>query len=227
VYLGSVHPGPVTDDEITVVVADDHAMFRRGLRELLEEHGLNVLGEASTGKAALDLAGAFAPDVVVMDLHMPIMSGVEATRRIAEVAPTTRVLVLTVSASEDDVVEAILAGATGYLLKDAKVPEILAGIHSALVGDTMISPAIATQIVERLKDHEARREALPAIAAELSERELEVMRLLAEGMDNVEIGEALYISPRTVKNHISNILHKLRIENRIQAAVYAVRHGIA
>ena len=226
-YLGSVHPGPVTDDEITVVVADDHAMFRRGLRELLEEHGLNVLGEASTGKAALDLAGAFAPDVVVMDLHMPIMSGVEATRRIAEVAPTTRVLVLTVSASEDDVVEAILAGATGYLLKDAKVPEILAGIHSALVGDTMISPAIATQIVERLKDHEARREALPAIAAELSERELEVMRLLAEGMDNVEIGEALYISPRTVKNHISNILHKLRIENRIQAAVYAVRHGIA
>jgi two-component system NarL family response regulator len=221
-----VRPGPVTDDEITVVVADDHAMFRRGLRELLQEQGLTVLGEASTGKGAYELAGALAPDIVVMDLHMPIMSGVEATRRIAEVAPSTRVLVLTVSASEDDVVDAILAGANGYLLKDAKVADILAGIRAALVGDTMISPAIATQLVERLKGHEARREAEPEVAAELSERELDVLRLLAEGKDNVEIGAELFISPRTVKNHISNILHKLRIENRIQAAVYAVKRGI-
>ena len=221
-----MRPGPVTDDEITVVVADDHAMFRRGLRELLQEQGLTVLGEASTGKGAYELAGALAPDIVVMDLHMPIMSGVEATRRIAEVAPSTRVLVLTVSASEDDVVDAILAGANGYLLKDAKVADILAGIRAALVGDTMISPAIATQLVERLKGHEARREAEPEVAAELSERELDVLRLLAEGKDNVEIGAELFISPRTVKNHISNILHKLRIENRIQAAVYAVKRGI-
>jgi DNA-binding NarL/FixJ family response regulator len=215
------------DRPITVVVADDHGLFRRGLRELLEERGVVVLAEAGTGRAAVSLVAALAPDVVVMDLHMPIMSGVEATRRIMATAPATRVLILTVSASEDDVVDAILAGAAGYLLKDASAAQIVAGIRAAIAGDAMISPAVATRMLARLRGHEQRRRQAEVARTGLTDRELEVLGLVAEGCDNVEIGARLFISATTVKHHVSSVLHKLGIENRVQAAVYAARHGLA
>ncbi len=188
---------------------------------------MTVLGEAGSGKAAIGLATALAPDVVVMDIHMPIMSGIEATRHITAALPRTRVLVLTVSASEEDVVEAILAGAAGYLLKDASGSEIVAGVRAAIAGDTMVSPAVAARILERLRGHETRRRRADAAAISLTDREREVLRLIAQGRDNVDIGQELFISATTVKHHVSSILHKLGIENRVQAAVYAARHGIA
>jgi DNA-binding NarL/FixJ family response regulator len=208
---------------IRVVIVDDHDVFRGGLRMLLAEHDLEVVGEADTGEQAISVVTDLAPDVVVMDLSLPGMSGIEAIRELSSVAPQTRVLVLTISGDESDVTEAILAGACGYLLKDAAIDEIITGIHAASAGESLISQKIAGRLLDRLRSRSADPYGeLP----ELSEREVEVLRRVAEGMDNVEIGQALFISPNTVKNHISNILAKLQIENRIQAAVYAVRRGI-
>jgi DNA-binding NarL/FixJ family response regulator len=205
------------------VIVDDHDVFRRGLARLLGEHDIDVVGQAADGWEALKAVGRLAPDVVVMDLSLPRMSGIEAIAQMSVDAPATRVLVLTISADEADVTKAILAGASGYLLKDASIEEIVAGVRAAAAGESLISSKVATTLLERV------RSATSATAehqAELSEREIEVMRLVAEGMDNAAIAEVLYISPQTVKNHISNILAKLQMENRIQAAVYAVRQGI-
>lgn len=211
-----------------VILVDDHAMFRRGLRGLLEGEGITVLGEAGTGRAGVGLAIALAPDVAVMDLHMPVMSGIEATRRIAKVAPGTRVVVLSVCREDDDVLHAMLAGAAGYVLKDAPADDIVAAIRSAAAGELMMSPAIAVGIVARLKeDEEQRRHDSPAGAVDLTPREGAVLTLLADGLDNTEIAGRLYISPRTVHHHVSSVLHKLHVHNRVQAAVYAVREGLA
>ncbi len=201
-------------------------MFRTALRQLLEENGpLRVVGEAATGEGAVTQVREHAPDVVVMDLAMPGLGGVEATRLIIDEAPHTSVVVLTVSEEASDVVDAIVAGACGYLVKDSSIQELIRGITSAAVGESLISPPIAAKVLQRMRavtlDQGAEK-----IRAELSERELEVLRLIANGKDNSQIAEALHISPKTVKNHISNILMKLQIENRIQAAVYAVRSGI-
>jgi NarL family two-component system response regulator LiaR len=212
-------------EEIRVVLVDDHDLFRRGLRELLEEQGLRVVGEAADGEEAVRLAAHAAPDVVVMDLSLPRASGVEATHRLAAASPASNVLVLTISADEASVIEAIEAGACGYLLKDASAVEIAAGVRAAAAGESLLSPRIAGRLLDRVRG--PRAEGQPGQRAELSERELEVLRLLAEGSDNDEIAEALVISPRTVKNHVSSILAKLHLENRIQAAVYAVRRGLA
>jgi DNA-binding NarL/FixJ family response regulator len=205
-----------------VVVVDDHDVFRRGLAKLLGEHGLDVVGQAADGWEALKAVGRLAPDVVVMDLSLPRMSGIEAIERLALDAPSARVLVLTISADEVDVTQAILAGACGYLLKDASIDEIVAGVKAAAAGDSLISSKVASTLLDQV------RSTAPATAqrVELSDREVEVMRLVAEGMENAAIAEALFISPQTVKNHISNILAKLQMENRIQAAVYAVRQGL-
>jgi two-component system NarL family response regulator len=148
---------------------------------------------------------------------------VEATREIVRLAPLTRVVVLTISDSDGDVIDAILAGALGYLLKDSSIDELLRGIEAAAGGDSLMSPAVATKLVQRVRASSA---GLVTQRAELSERELDVLRLIANGNDNASIAAALHISPKTVKNHISNILMKLGIENRIQAAVYAVRSGL-
>ena len=212
-------------EEIRAIVADDHDLFRRGLKELLEEQGIRVVGEAGDGDDAVRLAQHALPDVLVLDLHMPRVSGVEATRRLAAVAPTVNVLVLTISADERHVMDAIIAGASGYLLKDASVEEIAAGVRAAAAGESLISPRIAKQLLDTLRGRAADEER-PG-QADLSERELEILRLLAQGRDNDEIAEALVISPRTVKNHVSSILTKLQMENRVQAAVYAVRRGLA
>jgi DNA-binding NarL/FixJ family response regulator len=207
-------------------VVDDHALFRTGLRNLLEAEGLDVVGDAADGGEAVRLVHETQPDVVVMDLHMPGMDGVEATRQIAHSAPLTRVLTLTISADDDDVLNAILAGACGYILKDASLPELLRGIHAAARGESLVSPPIATKVLQRVRATATSAQDAEAIRAELSERELQVLKLIANGKDNADIAAELHISPKTVKNHISNILMKLQIENRIQAAVYAVRSGI-
>jgi len=207
-----------------VVVVDDHDLFRTGLMNLLTEQGIHVVGEAASGEAAVKLVRDLAPDVAVMDIHMPGISGVDATRELAAVAPRTRVVVLTISEEDEDVVDAVMAGACGYLLKSSSIHELVAGIRAAAAGESLISPQIATKVLQLLRAQTAGRS--QPLRAELSDRELEVLKLIAIGKDNAEIAKDLFISPKTVKNHISNILMKLQIDNRIQAAVYAVRSGI-
>ena len=209
-----------------VLLVDDHDIYRAGLRNLLVEQGLDIVGEAANGEAAIELVHEKAPNVVVMDLNMPGIGGIEAARRIATVAPLTRVIMLTVESGQSDVLEAILAGACGYLLKSATTQEIVTGIAAAHRGDALLSPSIASKLLERVRESPPPQPVVDAAQAELTDRELEVLRLLASGMDNAEIGNTLFISASTVKNHISSILLKLQIENRIQAAVYAVRSGI-
>jgi DNA-binding NarL/FixJ family response regulator len=213
-------------EELRVLVVDDHDLFRTGLRNLLEEQGVNVVGEAENGETAIRLASDLAPDVVIMDLNMPGFGGVETTRRLSSLAPLSRVVVLTISADDDDVMNAVMAGACGYLLKDSSIQELIAGISAASEGESLISPQIAAKVLQRLRAQSKDADAAETIRAELSDRELQVLKLIANGKDNAQIARELFISPKTVKNHISNILMKLQIENRIQAAVYAVRSGI-
>jgi DNA-binding NarL/FixJ family response regulator len=208
------------------LIVDDHDLFRTGLRNLLEEQGVQISGEAASGSEAVRSVREMAPDVVVMDLNMPEMGGVEATRHITAVAPLTRVLVLTISDEDADVMDAILAGACGYLLKDASIDQLMAGIRAAWRGESLISPGIAAKVLQRVRATSANPEIADTIRSELSDREIEVLKLIANGKDNAVIAAELHISPKTVKNHISNILMKLQIDNRIQAAVYAVRSGI-
>jgi DNA-binding NarL/FixJ family response regulator len=195
-----------TLDDVRVMVVDDHDLFRTGLKNLLE--------------------GDLAPDVVIMDLNMPGLTGVETTRQLAGIAPLTRVVVLTISADDDDVMDAVMAGACGYLLKDSSIQDLIAGIQAAAAGESLISPQIASKVLQRLRAQSSSEDAAATIRAELSDREIEVLKLIANGNDNAQIARELFISPKTVKNHISNILMKLQIDNRIQAAVYAVRSGI-
>ena len=214
-------------DELRVLIVDDHDLFRTGLKNLLEEQGIHVVGEAANGKAAIRLTSELAPDIVIMDLNMPGLTGVETTRQLGSLAPLTRVIVLTISAEDSDVMSAIMAGACGYLLKDSSIHDLIASIRAAAAGEALISPQIAAKVLQRLRAQSASTDAAETIRAELSRRELEVLKLIANGKDNAQIARELFISPKTVKNHISNILMKLQIENRIQAAVYAVRSGLA
>jgi DNA-binding NarL/FixJ family response regulator len=213
-------------DELSVLLVDDHDLFRTGLKNLLEEQGVHVVGEAPNGQTALRLAAELAPDVVIMDLNMPGLSGVETTRHLTGIAPLVRVVVLTISIDDDDVMDAVMAGACGYLLKDSSIEDLIAGIRAAAAGESLISPQIAAKVLQRLRAHGKSEDAAETIRAELSDREVEVLKLIANGKDNAQIASELFISPKTVKNHISNILMKLQIDNRIQAAVYAVRSGI-
>jgi DNA-binding NarL/FixJ family response regulator len=215
---------PHTKVALRVVIADDHPFYRDGLAKLLGANGIHVAAQAANGEAAIRAVAENAPDVVVMDLNMPGMSGLEATRKLTEIAPHTRVLILSVSAQEEDVTEAILAGASGYVLKESPVEEVVAGIQAAAAGQALISPRIATLLLGRLREHaQAQRE---VTTMHLSGRELDVLGLLADGKANHEIAEALYISPSTVRNHVANILAKLHVDNRVQAAVRAVRGRI-
>jgi DNA-binding NarL/FixJ family response regulator len=206
---------------------DDHALFRRGLRRLLEHYDLEVVGEASNGRAAVQLTAELTPDVVVMDLSMPTMAGLEAIRRIVGAGMPSRILVLTITAEEHEVLDALLAGACGYLLKDALSEDIVAGIRAAVDGDSMISPRLAGKLVMRLREADRQAASGPCkLDADLTMREIEVLKLMAHGKENSTIAQELYISRNTVKHHVASILEKLALENRIQAAVAAVRSGI-
>jgi two-component system, NarL family, response regulator LiaR len=213
-------------ERVRVLVVDDHDLFRRGLRRLLQQEGVQVVGEAASGEEALQLAERREPDVVVMDLHMPGMGGLEATRRLARGATPTPVVVLTISSADPDVIEAVEAGAEGYLLKDAATEEIVRGIHAAAEGKLPLSPEIAKKVVERARTTTRENPPSPVRHADLSKRELQVLSLLSEGKGNAEIGQELFISPATVKDHVSAILAKLGVSNRVQAAIHAVRTGL-
>ena len=213
-------------EKLRVLLVDDHDLFRTGLRNLLEEQRVVIVGEAASGAEAVRITRELTPDVVVMDLNMPGMGGVEATRHITGISPLTRVVMLTISDQDSDVMDAILAGACGYLLKDASIQDLVTGIRSAARGESLISPHIAAKVLQRIRATSAQPDIAETIRSELSDREIEVLKLIANGKDNAVIAAELHISPKTVKNHISNILMKLQIDNRIQAAVYAVRSGI-
>jgi DNA-binding NarL/FixJ family response regulator len=205
------------------MVVDDHQLFREGVRDVLTRHGIAIAGEAADAAEAVALAAAVKPEVALMAVKLPDASGVDAAKRIRRVAPATKVLMLTASASEDDVSDALQAGACGYLLKESSEEEIIAGIRAAVDGHSPLSPQVAALILDRL------RGSLPTVDSpedgvpDLTERELEVLCMIAAGRENAEIAEALVISQHTVKSHVSSILAKLGVENRIQAAVYAVR----
>jgi len=208
----------------TVMVVDDQELFRVGIKELLGERGIRVIGEACRGAQAVRQASELHPDVVLMDLNMPGMPGVESTQRLTTAAPLVKVLVLTVAADEQHVMDALLAGACGYLLKEAPIAQIVEGIKAAARGESMISPRIASRLIRRVCEPSETEPDL--VGAELTPREHEVLELLARGIANHEIAQALYLSEHTVKNYVSSVLVKLQVENRIQAAVRAVRTGI-
>jgi len=209
---------------IRVLIADDHAIVRKGVRALLAtEADIEVVGEAADGKEAVEKAERLHPDVVLMDLVMPEMDGIEATRRITTRQPETRILVLTSFAEDEKVFPALKAGALGYLLKDAGPEELVRAIRQVYCGESSLHPAIARKVLQEL----SRPPEQPPTPEPLTERELEVLRLIAKGKSNREIAEELVISEATVRTHVSNILGKLQLASRTQAALYALREGIA
>ncbi len=213
-------------DPVRVLIADDHALFRGGLREILEDRGCVVVGEARDGEEAVRHALAMTPGVILMDLHMPRCSGVEATRRIVASGSKSQIVMLTVSSAQPDVLDALVAGAAGYLLKDAPIEDIVAAVDAAAEGSAVVSPAVAARLIARVREGAVSHGEAPAPVPELSPREVEVLRLLAAGRENPEIAASLYISTSTVKTHISTILRKLGVDNRIEAAVHAVEHRL-
>jgi DNA-binding NarL/FixJ family response regulator len=207
-----------------LLLVDDHDLFRSGLRALLDDSGFEVR-DAAGGRAAIELARTYRPDVVIMDMQMPGMSGIEATRGVLEVQPDAVVLMLTVAADEESVLEAIRAGASGYLLKEARLPEIVAAVNAAAEGRSPIAPRVAGALVDSIR----RRPVVPkghAGVSSLTGRERAVLALLADGYDNGEIARRLFVSQSTVKNHVSSLLDKLGVDNRVRAAAFAVRHGL-
>ncbi len=209
-----------------MLIADDQALFRRGLRAVLsEEDGIEVVAEAGDGEEALAKVEELAPDVVLMDIRMPKLDGIEATRRIQQVAPTTRILMITVSDEEDDLFEAVKAGASGYLLKEISVTEVAEAVRAVVRGESLISPSMASKLLSEF-NLLARKAEVRFPAPALTSRELEVLKLAARGLSNREIAEELYISENTAKNHIRNILEKLHLHSRMQAVMYAVRERL-
>jgi DNA-binding NarL/FixJ family response regulator len=219
------HPERSERSGIRVLVVEDHDLFREGLCLLLQQHGLTVVGQANNGRTAVELAARLQPDVVLMDLDLPRLSGIEATREIADVAAESRVLVLTISRYEDDVLEAMLAGASGYLVKGMSPESLVRGIRAAVEGSALLSPGIAAKLLGRVQAA-AGAASESALAEHLSEREVDVLRLLAAGKHNAEIAQELFLSPHTVRNHVSNILAKLHITNRSEATAVAIRAGL-
>jgi two-component system NarL family response regulator len=219
---------PPSGDAIRVMICDDHALFRRGLIMVLEsEEGIEVVGEAENGEEAIARVEDLAPDVVLMDVRMPRISGIEATRAIAESVPAAKILMLTVSDEEDDLYEAIKAGATGYLLKEISIEEVATAIRAVVSGQSLISPSMASKLLTEFTSLSKRADERQSVPTpRLTDRELEVLKLVAEGMSNREIAGELYISENTVKNHVRNILEKLHLHSRMEAVVYAVREKL-
>jgi two-component system, NarL family, response regulator LiaR len=209
---------------IRVLIADDHVIVRRGIQALLAtEPGIEVVAEAPDGAAAITAVARHRPDVILMDLVMPGMDGIEAIRQIKGGQPEARILVLTSFATDDKILPALKAGALGYLLKDAGPDELVRAIRLVHRGEASLHPTIARQVLQEL----SRPAAAPPSPDPLSERELEVLRAVARGQSNHEIAEQLSIGEATVRSHVSNILNKLHLASRTQAAIYALRKGIA
>jgi len=215
-------------ETIRVVIVDDHALFRRGLDLVLsEEPDIKVVGEAADGIEAVHRAEEMAPDVVVMDVRMPRSTGIEAARRIRERLPDTKVIMLTVSDSEEDLYASVKAGASGYLLKEISIEELADAVRAVARGHSLISPSMASKLLTEFnalvqQAEERHRSFLPS----LTDRELDVLKLVAKGLSNREISEELYISENTVKNHVRNILEKLHLHSRMEAVVYAMREKL-
>jgi NarL family two-component system response regulator LiaR len=208
-------------DPIRVLIADDHPVVRNGLRGFLETYAdINVVGEAQNGRQAVALAREHVPDVILMDLLMPEMDGVEAISQIVLFSPATRIIVLTSYTEDEFLFPAMHAGASGYLLKDVEPEELVSALRAAVRGHATLHPSVAARLV-RGAEHPA-----DDLLADLSERELEVLRLIARGMSNKEIAETLTIAEGTVKSHVSNILSKLHLAHRTQAALYALKRKL-
>jgi DNA-binding NarL/FixJ family response regulator len=217
-------------DPIRALIVDDHALFRRGLEMVLAaEDDIELVGEASDGAEAVQKAGESLPDVVLMDIRMPKSSGIEACRAMKEVAPSSKIVMLTISDEEEDLYEAIRAGASGYLLKDIPLDEVADVVRAVHGGQSLINPSMAAKLLTEFatlakRGEEERAEQVPA--PKLTDREMEVLRLVARGMNNRDIAKELFISENTVKNHVRNILEKLQIHSRMEAVMIAVRENL-
>jgi DNA-binding NarL/FixJ family response regulator len=212
---------------ISVLLADDQALVRAGFRLIVElEPGRKVVGEAEDGRQALELARELRPDVVLMDIRMPGLDGIEATRRLGEAGNNARVLVLTTFDLDEYVYEAMRAGASGFLLKDVPREQLVAGIRVVAGGDSLLAPAITRRLIEQFLRRPPPGAAVPPRLEELSDRELEVLRHLARGMSNAEIAKTLYVGDATVKTHVAHILQKLDVRDRVQAVVFAYEAGL-
>jgi NarL family two-component system response regulator LiaR len=211
-------------EPIRILFADDHAIVRKGLRTLItSEPGMEIIGEAEDGVEAVLKARSLQPDVILLDMVMPRQDGLEAIRQIIEENPEARILVLTSFDEDDKVFPAIKAGALGYLLKDSSPDQLLQAINDVHRGESSLHPSIALRVIREIK----RPSDSPSTGEPLTEREMEVLKLVARGLTNQEVAEELVISERTVGNHIGNILNKLHLANRTQAALYALREGLA
>ncbi len=218
-----------TGDPIRVLIVDDHALFRRGLEMVLEEQGdIEVVGEGSDGNEAVEKAGDLLPDVVLMDIRMPRRGGIEACTAIKSAVPSAKIVMLTISDEEEDLFEAIKAGASGYLLKEISIDEVPQAVRAVQGGQSLISPSMASKLITEFaalaKRSAERQQQVPA--PKLTDREMEVLRLVAKGLGNREIARELFISENTVKNHVRNILEKLQLHSRMEAVVYAVREKL-
>jgi DNA-binding NarL/FixJ family response regulator len=210
-----------------ILIADDQALVRGGLRMILDaQPDLEVVGEAVDGRDALQQARQLSPDLVLMDVRMPELDGLETTRRLLDRDPSPKVVVLTTFDLDDYVYEAIRAGASGFLLKSAPPQQLIAGIRTVMAGDALLAPEITRRLLDRFVARPPRPTGIPPEFADLSERELEVLRLIADGRSNAEIAVDLYISEATVKTHVTHILTKLRLRDRVQAVALAYRTGL-
>jgi DNA-binding NarL/FixJ family response regulator len=211
---------------IRVLVVDDQELFRRGLTMLLSvEDDIEVVGEASDGSAAAPMAASTAPDVILMDVRMPKLTGIEACIAMKDAAPHARIIMLTASDEEADLYEAVKNGASGYLLKDSSIDEVAQAVRVVADGQSLISPSMAIKLLDEFKQmSRSDRNTVPT--PRLTERELEVLRLVATGLNNREIAKQLFISENTVKNHVRNILEKLQLHSRMEAVMYAVREKL-
>jgi DNA-binding NarL/FixJ family response regulator len=217
-----------TEEAIKVLIVDDHALFRRGLEMVLEgEPDIEVVGEASDGGEAVKRAEQTAPDVVLMDVRMPTLTGIEAAQAIKAILPSTRILMLTISDDEADLYEAIKAGASGYLLKEISIEEVAGAVRGVHQGQSLISPSMASKLLAEFAAMVKRRDERTEVPGpRLTDRELQVLKLVARGLNNRDIGTELFISENTVKNHVRNILEKLHLHSRMEAVVYAVREKL-
>jgi DNA-binding NarL/FixJ family response regulator len=223
----TVEDGAHGCEPIRVLVVDDQELFRRGLVMLLGlEPGIEVVGEASDGVEGTNFATSDAPDVVLLDVRMPRRSGIEACLAMKDAVPSAKIIMLTVSDEEADLYEAVKSGAAGYLLKDSSIEEVAQAVRVVADGQSLISPSMAVKLIDEFKQmSRPEREHVPG-GLRLTERELEVLRLVAKGMNNREIARQLYISGNTVKNHVRNILEKLQLHSRMEAVMYAVREKL-